>query len=253
MENNVRGKDKTLSPQEETAKAALLAECDKLAKAGVTFVAAHFDGYGDDGTTEEVKCYGSELYARTTLLPESANAEVSQAVPDFPQTFPAGDFLSPEVGTLGHSETILAYSPFIRPGAPKSFCWTELHACSCPFQKIWRPVFSSWPSTWTVLSIMLSCSGIYRRFTGGFARNRGLLGHSVRTVRSMQNPANAFPSEVFSEVVDLASGDVVQLVRTLPCRSTSALSVLTSITCTKALTGRSRRRTLQPWMRLRRL
>ena len=33
MENNVRCKDKTLSPQEETAKAALLAECDKLAKA----------------------------------------------------------------------------------------------------------------------------------------------------------------------------------------------------------------------------
>jgi hypothetical protein len=37
MENNVRCKDKTLSPQEETAKAALLAECDKLAKAGVGY------------------------------------------------------------------------------------------------------------------------------------------------------------------------------------------------------------------------
>ena len=28
--------------------------------AGVTFVAVHFDGYGDDGTTEEVKCYDGE-------------------------------------------------------------------------------------------------------------------------------------------------------------------------------------------------
>ena len=96
----------------------------------MTFVAAHLDGYGDDGTTEEVKCYGSEWYARTTLLPESANAEVSQAVPDFPQTFPARDFLSPEVGTLGHSETILAYSPFIRP---------QRHWCprkdDCPVQE----------------------------------------------------------------------------------------------------------------------
>ena len=45
------------------AKVALLAECEKLAAAGVTFVDAHFDGYGDDGTTEEVKCYESEWYA----------------------------------------------------------------------------------------------------------------------------------------------------------------------------------------------
>jgi hypothetical protein len=62
MANN-EGKTEALSPQEETAKAAILAECDKFAKAGGTFVAAHFDGYGDSGTTEEVKCYGSEGYA----------------------------------------------------------------------------------------------------------------------------------------------------------------------------------------------
>ena len=42
---------------------AILAECDKLAKAGITFVAVHFDGYGDDGATEEVKCFGSDYYA----------------------------------------------------------------------------------------------------------------------------------------------------------------------------------------------
>jgi len=63
MENNAGSSDKLLSPQEETAKATILAECDRLAAAGVTFVAAHFDGYGDYGTTEEVKCYDGEWYA----------------------------------------------------------------------------------------------------------------------------------------------------------------------------------------------
>src|SRR5260370_40008501 len=43
---------------------------------------------------------------------------------------------------------------------------------------------------------MLSCSEIYRRFTGGFARNRGLLGHAVRTVRSMQNLQMPCPARV---------------------------------------------------------
>jgi len=57
MENNAGGKNEALSPQEESAKAAILAECDTLAKAGVTFVAVHFDGYGEDGATEEVKCF----------------------------------------------------------------------------------------------------------------------------------------------------------------------------------------------------
>ncbi len=63
MENNAGGKNEALSPQEESAKVAILAECDKLAEAGVTFVAVHFDGYGDDGTTEAVKCYDSEWNA----------------------------------------------------------------------------------------------------------------------------------------------------------------------------------------------
>jgi hypothetical protein len=47
----------------QTAKAATLSACDRLVAAGVTFVAVHFDGYGDDGTTEDVKCYDSEWYA----------------------------------------------------------------------------------------------------------------------------------------------------------------------------------------------
>jgi hypothetical protein len=63
MENNAGDKNAALSHQEESAKAAILAECDQLAQAGVTFVVAHFDGYGDSGTTEEVKCYDGECYA----------------------------------------------------------------------------------------------------------------------------------------------------------------------------------------------
>ena len=62
MENDAGDKKNVLSPQEEIAKAAILAACDTLAKAGVTFVAVHFDGYGDDGATEEVKCFDSDYY-----------------------------------------------------------------------------------------------------------------------------------------------------------------------------------------------
>jgi hypothetical protein len=63
MENRLEGNKQNLSPEQAVAKAALLGECDRLAAAGVTFVAVHFDGYGDDGATEEVKCYDSEYYA----------------------------------------------------------------------------------------------------------------------------------------------------------------------------------------------
>src|SRR5881398_3085198 len=74
MENNSGDKDKARSPQEETAKAAILAECGKLAKAGVTFVAVHFDGYGDDGASEEggvstANGMGTQRTKRTTMTP----------------------------------------------------------------------------------------------------------------------------------------------------------------------------------------
>ena len=63
MEGSMPDHDQTLEPEQAAAKAVLLAECDRLAAAGVNFVAVHFDGYGDDGATEEVKCYDSEWYA----------------------------------------------------------------------------------------------------------------------------------------------------------------------------------------------
>jgi hypothetical protein len=63
MDNESTAKSESLSPEEGQAKAAILAECVNLAAAGVTFVAVHFDGYGESGTTEEVKCFDSEFYA----------------------------------------------------------------------------------------------------------------------------------------------------------------------------------------------
>lgn len=51
-----------LNSEKAAAKAAILAECDKLSAAGIRFVAVHFDGYGDDGTTEDVKCYAGDGY-----------------------------------------------------------------------------------------------------------------------------------------------------------------------------------------------
>ncbi len=55
--------EELLKQQQAIAKAAILAQCDCLATAGITFVAAHFDGSGDDGAAEDVKCYDSEVYA----------------------------------------------------------------------------------------------------------------------------------------------------------------------------------------------
>lgn len=62
-ENESNTQPEPLSPEEARAKAIILAECDNLAAAGVTFVAVHFDGYGDSGVTEEVECFDSDYYA----------------------------------------------------------------------------------------------------------------------------------------------------------------------------------------------
>ena len=78
MQDDPISKNTPLSPEEETAKAAILAECDKLAQAGVTFVAVHFDGYGDDGATEEVKCFDSDYYAYEEHKPVDYDAAYLQ-------------------------------------------------------------------------------------------------------------------------------------------------------------------------------
>ena len=62
MEQPQQNHSEPINEQQMAAKAAILAECDKLSAAGITFVAVHFDGYGDDGTTEEVKCYANDWF-----------------------------------------------------------------------------------------------------------------------------------------------------------------------------------------------
>ena len=78
MENDPTGQQGPLSPEEAQAKARILAECENLAAAGVTFVAVHFDGYGDDGATEEVKCFDSDYYAYDEHKPMSHDAAYLQ-------------------------------------------------------------------------------------------------------------------------------------------------------------------------------
>jgi hypothetical protein len=62
MENKPSKAEQTLPPEQVEAKAAILAECERLAKAGITFVAVHFDGSGDEGASEDIKCYATEDY-----------------------------------------------------------------------------------------------------------------------------------------------------------------------------------------------
>jgi hypothetical protein len=63
MESESTTNHEPLTPEEAAAKAAILAERERFAAAGITFVAVHFDGSGDSGVTEEVKCFNSHYYA----------------------------------------------------------------------------------------------------------------------------------------------------------------------------------------------
>ena len=88
MQDDPMSKNTSLSLEEEKAKAAILAECDKFAAAGVTFVAVHFDGYGDSGATEDVRCYDSEQYAWGDVDP--VNYEASHLQDHFEAFVPFG-------------------------------------------------------------------------------------------------------------------------------------------------------------------
>ena len=77
MENDSTGRQE-LSPEEAISKAAILAECENLAAASVAFLAVHFDGYGDSGTTEDVKRFDSEYYAYEEHKPVSHDAAYLQ-------------------------------------------------------------------------------------------------------------------------------------------------------------------------------
>ena len=78
MENESMTNPEPLSSEETRAKAAILGECENLAAAGVTFVAVHFDGYGDSGVTEEVQCFSSDYYAYEEHKPVAHDAAYLQ-------------------------------------------------------------------------------------------------------------------------------------------------------------------------------
>ncbi len=75
--------------------------------------------------------------------------------------------------------------------------------------------------------LLRNLQAVYRRF----CQEQGLARAFCANSALYAKPANALPSKVFSEVVDLASGDVVQLVRTLPCHSSAIVSLIISSTC----------------------
>jgi hypothetical protein len=60
--NEASNAEQALPPEQAAAKAAILAECERLTGAGITFVAVHFDGSGDEGVCEDIKCYATEDY-----------------------------------------------------------------------------------------------------------------------------------------------------------------------------------------------
>jgi hypothetical protein len=77
--------------------------------------------------------------------------------------------------------------------------------------------------------LLRNLQAVYRRF----CQEQGLARAFCANSALYAKPANALSSKVFSEVVDLASGDVVQLVRTLPYHLPSSLFPLISISCAR--------------------
>jgi len=63
MQNEPSNAEQAFPPEQVAAKAVILGECDRLAEAGITFVAVHFDGCGDEGVNEQIQCYATEEYA----------------------------------------------------------------------------------------------------------------------------------------------------------------------------------------------
>src|SRR6266567_6661429 len=75
--------------------------------------------------------------------------------------------------------------------------------------------------------LLRNLQAVYRRF----CQEQGLARAFCANSALYAKPANTLSSKVLREVVDLASGDVVQLVRTLPHQSISSISLLFSSAC----------------------
>jgi len=93
--------EQRLPPEQVAAKAAILAECERLAEAGITFVAVHFDGSGDEGVNEDIKCYATEDYVYEDS--EVQNADFSYLQEHFETLVPYGY----ENGCGGFGDVIL--------------------------------------------------------------------------------------------------------------------------------------------------
>jgi hypothetical protein len=101
MDDKPTNDGQALPPEQAAAKAAILAECDRLAEAGITFVAVHFDGSGDEGVSEDIKCYATEDYAYEEC--EVQNADFSYLQEHFETLVPYGY----EDGCGGFGDVIL--------------------------------------------------------------------------------------------------------------------------------------------------
>jgi len=88
MEHQQSNQEGSLDPTQVQAKAAILAACEELAAAGVTFVAVHFDGYGDSGVAEEVQCFASDEYIHNDSQP--MKHDVAHLQPHFEALVPLG-------------------------------------------------------------------------------------------------------------------------------------------------------------------
>jgi hypothetical protein len=80
--------EQPLPPEQVAAKAAILAECERLAEAGITFVAVHFDGAGDEGVNEDIKCHATGDYANEES--EVQDVDVSHLQEHFEALVPYG-------------------------------------------------------------------------------------------------------------------------------------------------------------------
>jgi len=73
MENELSNGEHSLPPEQAAARAAIHAECGRLAEVGITFVAMHFDGSGDEGVSQDIECYATEDYAYEEREVQNAN------------------------------------------------------------------------------------------------------------------------------------------------------------------------------------
>jgi hypothetical protein len=89
-----------LEPEQQTAKTAILAGRQELETAGITLVVMSFDGSGDEGINEDIKCYSSDSYDSNESDPVAHDA--SELQEHFEALVPYGY----EIGCGGFGEVV---------------------------------------------------------------------------------------------------------------------------------------------------